>query len=58
MAVMNAIAPNGTGADAALAHVDRQLEASLERLFALLRIPSVSTQPEHAEDCRRAAAWL
>ncbi len=42
----------------ALAHVDGQLEASLERLFALLRIPSVSTQPEHAPDCRRAAAWL
>ena len=44
--------------DTALAHVDSQLEASLERLFALLRIPSVSTQPEHADDCRRAAAFL
>ncbi len=42
----------------ALALVDGQLEASLERLFALLRIPSVSTQPEHAPDCRRAAEWL
>ena len=42
----------------ALAHVDSQLEASLERLFALLRIPSISTQPDHAPDCRRAAEWL
>ncbi len=42
----------------ALSIVDSQLEASLERLFALLRIPSISTQPEHAEDCRRTARWL
>ena len=46
----------------ALAHVldriDADLEASLERLFALLRIPSISTDPAFAEDCRRAAEWL
>jgi acetylornithine deacetylase/succinyl-diaminopimelate desuccinylase-like protein len=42
----------------ALDRVDSQLEASLERLFALLRIPSISTQPEHAPDCHRAAEWL
>ncbi|MCW2925234.1 MAG: dipeptidase, partial [Thermoleophilia bacterium] len=28
------------------------------RLFDLLRIPSVSTQPEHAAGCRAAAEWL
>ncbi len=37
--------------------VDAQLETSLERLFAFLRIPSISAQPVHAPDCRRAAEW-
>ncbi len=61
---MNAIPPvspapaPGSVPASALDHVDSQLEASLERLFALLRIPSVSTQPEHAPDCRHAAEWL
>ena len=55
---MNAIPPRPAGPDAALDQVDSQLEASLERLFALLRIPSISTQPEHAPDCRLAAQWL
>jgi acetylornithine deacetylase/succinyl-diaminopimelate desuccinylase-like protein len=30
----------------------------LVQLFDFLRIPSVSTQPEHDEDTRRAADWL
>lgn len=29
-----------------------------ERLFELLRIPSVSTQNEHDDDCRAAGMWL
>jgi acetylornithine deacetylase/succinyl-diaminopimelate desuccinylase-like protein len=37
--------------------VDAQLETSLERLFAFLRIPSISAQPAHAGDCRKAAEW-
>ncbi|MBB5373174.1 dipeptidase [Acidocella aromatica] len=37
--------------------VDAQLETSLERLFAFLRIPSISAQPSHAGDCRKAAEW-
>ena len=41
--------------DAVLARVDAALDQSRERLFALLRIPSISAQPAHAEDCRRAA---
>ncbi|RUT24654.1 hypothetical protein C0V97_15285 [Asaia sp. W19] len=41
-----------------LDRVDQDLEQSLERLFALLRIPSISAQPKHAEDCRKAAEWL
>jgi acetylornithine deacetylase/succinyl-diaminopimelate desuccinylase-like protein len=37
--------------------IDRELPASLERLFTLLRIPSISAQPAHAADCRKAAEW-
>lgn len=33
-------------------------EQHLEELFELLRIPSVSTDPERAGDVRRAAEWL
>ena len=40
-----------------LRHIDEQLETSLERLFALLRIPSISAQPAHEGDCRKAAEW-
>ncbi len=40
-----------------LDYIDSNLDASLQRLFALLRIPSISAQPAHAADCRRAAAW-
>jgi acetylornithine deacetylase/succinyl-diaminopimelate desuccinylase-like protein len=38
-----------------LSEVDRELDASLERLFALLRIQSVSTDPAYAAHCRKAA---
>src|ERR1700752_1283190 len=38
-----------------LAQVDRELNTSLERLFALLRIQSVSTDPAYAGQCRQAA---
>jgi acetylornithine deacetylase/succinyl-diaminopimelate desuccinylase-like protein len=41
-----------------LRHVDSGLDQSRERLFALLRIPSISAQPGHAADCRRAAEWV
>ncbi|MFL6797689.1 MAG: M20/M25/M40 family metallo-hydrolase [Xanthobacteraceae bacterium] len=40
---------------AVLARIDANLEQSLERLFALLRIPSISTDPQYSEHCRRAA---
>jgi len=40
---------------AVLDRVDRDLDASLERLFALLRIQSVSTDPSYASQCRAAA---
>ncbi len=38
--------------------IDTDLEASLDRLGALLRIPSISTDPAYKADCRRAADWL
>jgi acetylornithine deacetylase/succinyl-diaminopimelate desuccinylase-like protein len=41
-----------------LDHIDANLDASVARLGQLLRIPSVSTDPAHKEDCRRAAQWL
>ena len=44
--------------DAVLAAVDSGLDQSLERLFDLLRIKSISTDPAYASECRRAADWL
>jgi len=38
-----------------LEHIDRDLDGSLDRLFALLRIQSVSTDPAYAAECRKAA---
>ena len=40
---------------AVLDRIDRDLDASLDRLFALLRIQSVSTDPAYAPYCRAAA---
>ncbi|MDX2257346.1 MAG: M20/M25/M40 family metallo-hydrolase [Hyphomicrobiaceae bacterium] len=37
--------------------VDAASEESLARLFELLSIPSISTDPAYAADCRRAADW-
>ncbi|WP_267358079.1 MULTISPECIES: M20/M25/M40 family metallo-hydrolase [unclassified Methylobacterium] len=44
--------------DAILNDIDADLENALERLFAFLRIPSISTDPSFAGPCREAAAWL
>ncbi len=44
--------------DTVLARIDDDLPAALDRLFALLRIPSVSTDPAFKDDCARAADWL
>lgn len=44
--------------DAVLAQVDAGLEQSLERLFQLLRIKSISTDPAFAAECQRAADWI
>ncbi len=44
--------------DKVLAHVDADFDASLERLFALLRIKSISADPAFAADCKAAADHL
>lgn len=44
--------------DPVLDRIDADLPVAVERLFALLRIPSISTDPAHAADCAAAADWL
>ncbi|MFN3889023.1 MAG: M20/M25/M40 family metallo-hydrolase [Beijerinckiaceae bacterium] len=44
--------------DHVLSSIDRDLDASLARLFDLLKIRSISTDPAYRDDCARAAAWL
>ncbi|MFH1794093.1 MAG: M20/M25/M40 family metallo-hydrolase [Pseudomonadota bacterium] len=43
---------------AVLAHAEAGLDASLGRLFELVRIPSVSTDPAYKAECLRCAEWL
>jgi len=43
---------------AVLDRIDRDLDASVERLFTLLRIQSVSTDPAYAPECRKAADYV
>ncbi len=38
--------------------IDTEFDNSLERLFDLVRIKSISTDPAFKADCRRAAEWL
>ena len=44
--------------DAVLNRIDADLQRSTDRLFELLRIPSISTDPEYAVQCETAANWL
>ncbi|WP_313611302.1 M20/M25/M40 family metallo-hydrolase, partial [Rhizobium sp.] len=41
-----------------LSTADDNLTSSLERLFELVRIPSISTDPAYKAECRKAAEWL
>ncbi len=48
-----------TPTDAAFeAHLGATSDDRIESYKAFLRIPSISALPEHAGDCRAAAAWL
>ena len=40
-----------------LARIDDGLDASLERLFELVRIKSISADPAYKDDCSQAAEW-
>ncbi|CAN7394919.1 dipeptidase [Neorhizobium tomejilense] len=44
--------------DAVLALVDADIDESLARLFDLIRIPSISTDPGYRDQCKAAAEWL
>jgi acetylornithine deacetylase/succinyl-diaminopimelate desuccinylase-like protein len=37
--------------------LDETNEAALERLFELIRIPSISTDPAYKAHCQKAAEW-
>jgi amidohydrolase len=41
-----------------LARIDAELDNSLARLFKLMAVPSISTDPAHAQDCRVVATSL
>lgn len=41
-----------------LDRLDKNLDQSLDRLFDLLKIKSISTDPAFSADCRKAAEWL
>ncbi|MGB3313042.1 MAG: M20/M25/M40 family metallo-hydrolase [Albidovulum sp.] len=44
--------------DAVLAKIDETLPEAMERLFGLLRIKSISTDPAFKAECAKAADWL
>ena len=47
-----------TDTNPVLDRADANLDASLERLFELIRIKSISTDPAYKAECRKAAEWL
>lgn len=51
-------ATTGLALDPVLDRIDENLADSLMRVFDLVRIPSISTDPDYAASCRKAAEWL
>jgi acetylornithine deacetylase/succinyl-diaminopimelate desuccinylase-like protein len=47
-----------TALNPVLDRLDKNLDQSLDRLFDLLKIRSISTDPAFSADCRKAAEWL
>jgi acetylornithine deacetylase/succinyl-diaminopimelate desuccinylase-like protein len=47
-----------TDSTAALDYIEQHLDDTLDRLFALMRVQSVSTDPAYAPECQRAAGLL
>ena len=43
--------------DDVLAHIDANMDAALDRLFTVIRIKSISTDPAYAADCQANADW-
>lgn len=43
--------------DSVLAHIDANLDAALDRLFAVIRIKSISTDPAYKAECLANAEW-
>ena len=41
-----------------LSTIDENLDASIDRLFELLRFKSISTDPAYADECGKTAEWL
>ncbi|BCH05232.1 hypothetical protein MesoLj131b_72310 (plasmid) [Mesorhizobium sp. 131-2-5] len=50
--------PTSLPLEEVLRHADANMNESLDRLFQLLRIPSVSCDPLYASQCQEAASWL
>jgi acetylornithine deacetylase/succinyl-diaminopimelate desuccinylase-like protein len=50
-------APSSDTVATVLRQADAALDQSTQTLFDLLRIPSISAQPDHKADCATAAAW-
>ncbi|RYE03610.1 MAG: M20/M25/M40 family metallo-hydrolase [Sphingomonadales bacterium] len=47
-----------TDSNTALDYAERHIDDSLDRLFALMRVPSISTDPAYAAQCQHAAKLL
>lgn len=47
-----------TAVNQVLSRIDTNIDQSVDRLFELLRIKSISTDPAFKNDCRAAAQWM